>query len=272
MWLTYFVCLLSDQAPNYRAVYRLGYCPDSMNLSRKENERFILCIKQNQESFYASENYLKKDSVGALIEQGVLTENDIMADSRNRFRVFFPYFIHKKYDAHTFKAHELIALTTFTYAVQPNLSWTFTAQKDTISGYACLKAVTSYAGRHYEAWFTPDIPVADGPYLFSGLPGLIIKLNDTRNHYVFTLESFGVYTGKIIEKPTVRGARPIVSSRVKVFSFREDYRKNPFDYVNRETGGMLEEGTVQEYGSSKTIPIRAAIVDHSWNNNPLELK
>ena len=58
-----------------------------------------------------------------------------------------------------------------------------------IAGYQCQKATTFFAGRDYEAWFTREIPVSDGPYKFSGLPGLIVKVNDTGNNYTFELTS-----------------------------------------------------------------------------------
>jgi hypothetical protein len=51
-----------------------------------------------------------------------------------------------------------------------------------------MKATTSFAGRNYEAWFTPEIPISDGPYKFYGLPGLIFKICDKKNQHVFTLK------------------------------------------------------------------------------------
>lgn len=43
----------------------------------------------------------------------------------------------------------------------------------------------NFGGRRWEAWFTPDIPYSDGPYKFCGLPGLILKIIDTKGHYKF---------------------------------------------------------------------------------------
>lgn len=40
----------------------------------------------------------------------------------------------------------------------------------------CYKATCERVMGNITAWFCPDIPVKDGPYLFSGLPGLILKL------------------------------------------------------------------------------------------------
>lgn len=44
-----------------------------------------------------------------------------------------------------------------------------------ILGYECVLAETDYHGRHWKAWFTPDVPLAYGPWKLHGLPGLILN-------------------------------------------------------------------------------------------------
>ncbi len=56
-----------------------------------------------------------------------------------------------------------------------------------MAGYTCQKATTRYEGRDYVAWFAPKIPISDGPYKFSGLPGLIVEIADTKEYYRFEL-------------------------------------------------------------------------------------
>ena len=46
-------------------------------------------------------------------------------------------------------------------------------------------AVSDFRGRRWTAWFAPDISISDGPWKFSGLPGLIMEAYDTENHYRF---------------------------------------------------------------------------------------
>ncbi len=72
-----------------------------------------------------------------------------------------------------------------------NPEWNLVYNADTlISSYKCHKATTYFAGRNYTAWYTTEIPINDGPYKFKGLPGLIVKIEDTQKHHVFELTAF----------------------------------------------------------------------------------
>ena len=62
-------------------------------------------------------------------------------------------------------------------------NWQITAETDTINNYVCQKAICDFGGRTWEAWFTSELPFSDGPYKFCGLPGLILNIADTENHY-----------------------------------------------------------------------------------------
>lgn len=69
------------------------------------------------------------------------------------------------------------------------VQWEFTDDSKMIEQYMALKATTSFGGREYEAWFTLEVPILDGPYVFNGLPGLILELYDTEKDYHFNLAS-----------------------------------------------------------------------------------
>ncbi len=66
--------------------------------------------------------------------------------------------------------------------------WQIELDTMTYLGYHCQKATCTWRGRDYVAWFTPEIPVNDGPMKFFGLPGLIVKVADTDNTYSFELK------------------------------------------------------------------------------------
>lgn len=56
------------------------------------------------------------------------------------------------------------------------MSWEIGDSTKNILGYECAVATTDYHGRKWTAWFAPEIPVADGPWKFRGLPGLILEV------------------------------------------------------------------------------------------------
>jgi len=71
---------------------------------------------------------------------------------------------------------------------RPQIKWQLIpGDTKEILGYACQKASANFAGRDYEAWFTTEIPVSDGPYKFGGLPGLIVQLHDSELQHRFQL-------------------------------------------------------------------------------------
>lgn len=45
----------------------------------------------------------------------------------------------------------------------------------TINGFECIKAKSDYHGRIWTVWFSPEIPLQDGPWKLRGLPGLILS-------------------------------------------------------------------------------------------------
>jgi GLPGLI family protein len=46
-----------------------------------------------------------------------------------------------------------------------------------ILSYKCYLAIGFIQNIKFEAWFTPDIPVFDGPFDSVGLPGLVLEIN-----------------------------------------------------------------------------------------------
>jgi GLPGLI family protein len=67
----------------------------------------------------------------------------------------------------------------------PKLNWEMMKETKNIKGYQCQKAMTDYKGRRYEAWFAAGFPIADGPWKFTGLPGLILEVSDLNRQVVF---------------------------------------------------------------------------------------
>ncbi|MFW6222143.1 MAG: GLPGLI family protein, partial [Bacteroidota bacterium] len=50
-----------------------------------------------------------------------------------------------------------------------DIHWEFLSERKQVVGYDCQKATAFFRGRTWYAWFTNQIPVADGPWKFHGL-------------------------------------------------------------------------------------------------------
>ena len=64
------------------------------------------------------------------------------------------------------------------YYTEPlnEIQWTIVEDSTaTVLGYECVMAESDYHGRHWKAWFTPELPMPFGPWKLHGLPGLILK-------------------------------------------------------------------------------------------------
>lgn len=91
--------------------------------------------------------------------------------------------------------------------ISDNLEWEIGSDKLKIGEYDCQKATVKYGGREWTAWFIQSIPLQEGPYIFSGLPGMIVKISDRLSDFEFALvktkrsdknNMFALRTGKEI--------------------------------------------------------------------------
>lgn len=70
------------------------------------------------------------------------------------------------------------------------LDWEMIPGSEIILGFECNRAKASYRGRTWIVCFTFDIPYSAGPWKLGGLPGLILKAEDTQG--LFKWEASGI--------------------------------------------------------------------------------
>ena len=102
----------------------------------------------------------------------------------------------------------------------PEIDWKLENETKEILSYNCKKATTTYRGRNYTAYYTTDIPIYDGPFKFSGLPGLILSVFEENNKVSF--EALYIERSKTIKVPE----NPI--NNEKLLSWKEytnEYKK-----------------------------------------------
>ncbi|WP_027383524.1 GLPGLI family protein [Epilithonimonas caeni] len=177
-----------------RYIYQTEVNPDTINLVDMKMERTFLDVKNGQ-SLFISESKLLRDSLVAVLKSQ--TNPDIkkskkdkpefpkLANGKSIQPTFFEYFIKKNNEDKTVSLVENVGSKQVYYQEDRKMNWNISDQISDLNGYKVQKATTSFGGRTWTAWFAPDIKVYDGPYKFSGLPGLIVKLEDEKGDYKF---------------------------------------------------------------------------------------
>ncbi|KQC33915.1 hypothetical protein AAU57_11670 [Nonlabens sp. YIK11] len=73
----------------------------------------------------------------------------------------------------------------YQYVEKLDYEWELLDGQKIIKGFKCYKARIFYDGREWVAWYTPEIPLNAGPYKFKGLPGLIMRVADKDELFIY---------------------------------------------------------------------------------------
>ncbi|MEH0007549.1 MAG: GLPGLI family protein [Flavobacteriales bacterium] len=84
-----------------------------------------------------------------------------------------------------------------------NIGWTILSDTLKIGDYLCKKATANIEGAPKTAWFTDEIPVNEGPEMYFGLPGLILRV-ETEDK-VITANKISFVKGELSIDPPVKG-------------------------------------------------------------------
>lgn len=93
--------------------------------------------------------------------------------------------IYKDFSADIFSKYEYILYKSYRTEYQFSPQWKLHSDTKVVLGYKCKKASVLFGGREWIAWYTSEIPFQDGPYKFSGLPGLILEVSAADSDYSF---------------------------------------------------------------------------------------
>lgn len=147
------------------------------------------------------------------------------------------------------------------------LKWNLHPETRQVNGYNCQKATTQLGGRNYTAWFTREIAVSDGPYKFSGLPGLVISVNDDTNSYSFelirTYRPSPIYFIRLPKEVLDYNKQVIVTNRSSYYEAYNAAQRNRID--NMTADGSFIFNNEEQVRKSYQEKLK-------HRNNPLELK
>lgn len=240
-----------------KSILRVFYDLDfKENKKRVINAQTILLIGKTVSSF--SDVYaLKQDSLQDSFskqEPNSNQLNELLAANRN-----------KKLQAKIYKNYPENEVTTqssffgYFYQYEENkleLNWRIRLEEQVILGYVCRKATTSFRGRNYVAWYTEEIPISNGPHLFGGLPGLILKIEDSVKDYVFVATSIDKKEQEIY---ITTESEIIKTTRSTFLKAERAFYENPGMLMQGEV--YSSPGKLEDSNDVKSLPY-----------NPLELE
>lgn len=187
--LSFSICRLYPQEStpvtfNTKVLYSVFFALDSTDLSNTIEEDCYLFINNDMSLFESTKSYSSNEPETQVI----------FKRAKNQFK-YLTWSIVKD-DKDNMITHDWylgsIGEDINKYYNYPetatDFDWVLHSDTARIGGLLCQKATLNFGKRKWVAWFTPEIPIDDGPYKFKGLPGLIIKINDDKNHWNFEVK------------------------------------------------------------------------------------
>jgi len=160
-------------------------------------------------------------------------------------------FIYKNFSNKSLYFRGLIGRTAYlTTDTLLNFDWKITKERSKILNYNCIKAITRFRGRNYIAWYTEDIALQNGPWKFCGLPGLIIKVTDDKEMFLYQLTSINFkikFDEKIVSIPEAYAK----SKMITYHEYMTRYKKkvNDLDRLSK----VIRTGKDGSYGTVSVI-------------------
>ena len=232
----------------YKTTYLLTYKSDSTRIQSQREEEFWLFFNEENSQFLSRKKALE-DSIAQNFNVGDIGSSrwqNAVAQSKTDFH----FEIKKDRTSNLIYFQEKVFKDIFYYTQTLDLfKWEIDTLTSTISGYPVQKATTSFAGRDYIAWFTSEIPVPDGPYKFSGLPGLILKIQDTNKDFVFNFQSFEeIKTEHVFNIPAKKAQQTTKKELLRLIS---DYQKDEIKYINNNASTGRVKVQINMKGNEK---------------------
>lgn len=142
----------------------------------------------------------------------------------------------------------------FIYTEDTKIDWQLVndTAKHEMLGHECFKAEANFHGRKWIAFYAPDIPIADGPWKLSGLPGLILYACDENKDYIFSC--MGIYTD--LNEPMTQDKRKYITvTPQKLEKILFDYYSDPLGSLEARRGNGGDYQIRDSKGRSMSKPM-----------------
>lgn len=240
--LLFIFCTISLHAQSsnnsIRCIYLENYIKDSAKPKDIRQDKFALDIYPDGKSaFYSVYERAIRTSRDSMLRIG-MTANEIINQQADmpRTHQYFEYYKNSPAKG-TYKCYDKVVKMYCYEEKLPSLQWNIVPETKELLGHTCQKATATIDGRTWEVWFTPQIPVAEGPWLLGGLPGLILEAVDTEGIFHFKAIELKNFSETLKEPDTKQIIR---CTRKEFLTLRQNYEKDPNSGLKAITGRNLQ--------------------------------
>lgn len=173
-------------AQSQRFTYQYKFVKDTLNKSEETSELMNLDVLPKFSKFYSYTSFQNDSLAKADYDRQTATTGSFQTKQEyNKGAV--KYTVVKLKPENSIIYFQRIGTIKFKVKDYRKLDWRILPEKNKIDSYLCQKATVNFGGRNWTAWFAPEIAIQDGPYKFSGLPGLIVEMYDSTDSHHFKI-------------------------------------------------------------------------------------
>jgi GLPGLI family protein len=258
-------------AQNKRFIYEYKFIPDSTNVSDVKTEMMFLDTSKDGSKYYSytvfnSDSIMKAEFEKQIAATGSMNVKPGMQKGNVRYSVTKTYPDYKTF------IHRRMGIDAYNISEDRKINWKISSEKEKIGEWNAQKAEADFAGRHWTAWFSTDIPIQDGPYKFQGLPGLIVKIEDKTGSHKMELKGIKNINGNL--DINVFEAKEIAINSKQFQKVMKEYMNDPTKGIKQlQMGGTTivmtgKDGNTSKFAKEQEDRLKAQI---KKDNNRIEL-
>ncbi|MBP6577037.1 MAG: GLPGLI family protein [Chryseobacterium sp.] len=258
-------------AQNKRFIYEYKFISDSTNVEDVKTEMMFLDTTKDGSKYYSYTVFNADSAMKVNLEKQLAATGSINITSDMR-KGEVRYSVTKTYPDYKINLHRRLGMDKYKISEDRKINWKISSEKEKIGEWNAQKAEADFAGRHWIAWFSTEIPIQDGPYKFQGLPGLIVKIEDKNGSHKLELKGIKNITGDL--DINVFEAREIAVNSKQFHKVIKDYENDPTKGIRQmQMGGATivmtgKDGTSSKIAKENEERLKAQI---KKDNNRIEL-
>lgn len=194
-------------AQNYQILYKVDFRPKKEKYIFKTEYMCLETINNSKSIFYNFNN--KKDSINEPREDLIPYLKFTIIQTEKQYSYYGNF-------------NDLY----FAFSEPVKTEWKISTKTLHFKGYKVQEAKLELDGRKWTALFAPEIPIISGPYKFSGLPGLIVKICSEDGDYSFEMIKLTKYISNSYST-SFPASKYITVKKKKVETFIANFLKDP---------------------------------------------